>query len=371
MLQDVAAAAAVHGDLIALEHALHRGGIVREVAHRHADLPIAVLPRRRQPPDLGSRIFHLAVKGICFIDMNGQRLPLIRCRRPEAIPLQVAQRRLCLRGGQLLRLEGTSLPRCQLGELIEGPVSGPETLQPAVFLPQERHRDAVGAAQQDADGLQLLGSEVGKAIQIDILPVGVAALRQGVVETVHVVGEVHPVPAEAAQIGGTDEGYIPELVRRVPLHALRPGHQVLRGDTVSLQLLRQVNKAAEEGDLLGGAAVHRQDAGHVLDGPLHHQHLAAVVQGGLPQSAHGLQNPLAQPPEGQHLPKPAGRRAAGAAEIHLRGKGGVVRHQQDLGTQGTVCLDALQHRPGFSRVGSAPQQIEHRSSSSRCLLGLL
>ena len=83
----------------------------------------------------------------------------------------------------------------QLPESVVGPVSRLEDFLAAARLPQKDHRHRVGTAEENIDGLQLLGGKAGEAVEIEILAVGVVRLGQLGDELVHIVGEIHPVPA--------------------------------------------------------------------------------------------------------------------------------------------------------------------------------
>ena len=150
-----------------------------------------------------------------------------------------------------------------------------------------------------------------------------------------------------------------ELQGGVPLCPLRLLFHLLHGHPAALQFIHQIQKGLEKGRLPGGTTVHRQTAGHVHHGPLHHEELPAPVQGHGLQSPGLCQHPAGQPGEGEHLGVSGCLIPQKAAEVHLRRVGGLVRHQENLLPCRTVLRHQIQHHPGFSCVGPASDQPQH------------
>ena len=75
-LQDIAAAALVDRDAVALKNALQQELIVPHVPGAHADVPVAALALRRQLSDGGGALLHLGIGVRSLQQADGLRLPL-------------------------------------------------------------------------------------------------------------------------------------------------------------------------------------------------------------------------------------------------------------------------------------------------------
>ena len=175
----------------------------------------------------------------------------------------------------------------------------------------------------------------------------------------------HPVPgvqtgtAEPGLIGGVEQTQIRQFVVGGAVYVLRLLVQDLRGHLVASQFVEQRQHLFQKAHLLRGLPIHGHLGGRFQQRPLEGQQLAAVIQRHVRDAAGDAQHPLAQPPKTQHLGMTAGGIAAGAAHVHLRLMGGVLRHQQDL----LAALSKLRHPPQhgirFSRFGTADQDRQH------------
>lgn len=105
----------------------------------------------------------------------------------------------------------------------------------------------------------------------------------------------------------------PKSVSLVPAGALgllpRPD-ELLRAYPAAFQLVHRGQQGLEEGRTLGGAAIDLQLLGGLLHRPIHQQQPSAPVQLLLAQSARGLEHPVGQAAEGQHLCPQGDPRAA-------------------------------------------------------------
>ena len=175
----------------------------------------------------------------------------------------------------------------------------------------------------------------------------------------------HPIPgvqtgtAEPGLIGGVEQTQIRQLVVGGAVYVLRLLVQDLRGHLVASQFVEQRQHLFQKAHLLRGLPVYGHLGGRFQQRPLERQQLAAVVQRHVRDAAGDAQHPLAQPPKTQHLGMTAGGIAAGAAHVHLRLMGGMLRHQQDL----LAALPQFRHPPQhgirFSRFGTADQDRQH------------
>ena len=200
LLQNIAAAAKIDRDVVALKHRLNHTGVVPQVPGRHGDVPKAALSRRRQPQDVRRRLLHLGKHRVRPPQADGGAVPRIRPVLPEEIPLHMAQ------GRGVPPLQGVRLHRaavfpCQAAQLVQRFQRGGENLLPAVLLPQQRHGHRPGLAQKHAQGPPLLGIEIGKTVDKNILAQGIGGGLQTVAQLCHPVPRVQTGPAEPGLVG--------------------------------------------------------------------------------------------------------------------------------------------------------------------------
>ena len=108
LLQKVTAPAEVHRHLVAAEDVLHRRLVVLEVAHRHADIPVAKPLLRRQTADLRRGILHLAVEGGGLVE--AQSLPPAAAGPPPPKVYRSMCPKAVVTGGASRRTSSTAAP---------------------------------------------------------------------------------------------------------------------------------------------------------------------------------------------------------------------------------------------------------------------
>ena len=213
----------------------------------------------------------------------------------------------------------------------------------------EGHREAVRLTHQVAQHLPLLGSEVGKAVQPQVHPLGPGVLLQLFRRPGQPVPGVQGRPGGHGLIGPADQPQVPQLL---PLRAgeLAPSlEQQLRLDAAALQLVRRGQQALQKHRPAGRAGIDRQLVGHRLHRLVHQQQPTAGVQLRLPHPACGQKHPVGQPTEGQHLTVQGDPVPACPAQGPLRLVGLLLRHDEHLLPPLPRLSQAGEHRSGLSR----------------------
>ena len=352
LFQNVAAAAEVGGNLAALEHRLDDGLVGLHVPGRYRNLPAAALPLQKQAADGGGGLLHLGEDRVRLEQADLAGAAAVGNGGAEEMALQVAQGG-GVPGGEVLYPDGLSLPLRQAAEAVQGAEGGLENLLPALRLAEKGDGEAVGLAEKDGETAALLGGEIGEAVNVNILVPGVARRLQAVAELGHIVPGVQTGTEEAGFIGGVEKAQVVELVPGGAGYDLGLLVKGLGGDLVAAELVEEGQKLAEEGGLPGGTAVDRQLRENLQQGFFQGEELAPGVQGHLGRPAGDGEDPVREAAEAQHLGEAAGGVAAGAAQVHLRLVGGVLRHQKNLLPAAGAGGRAVQHRLGFAGLGPA------------------
>ena len=352
LLQHVAAAADIHRHAVALKDALDDRGILLQVPGGHRDVPEPELSRPRQGQDLGGHVLRLGKEALRPVKLYRLTVSIPLGAAAEEVGFQVLQGCLRRTGGEVDHPALCPLPVRQADQAVTGPETLAEDLQIAVPLPQEGDGDGPGPPQQDGDDRQLLGGEVGEAVEEDVLALGVPGGLQLLPQPGHQVPAVLALPLQAVEVRGVDQAQVPDLLPGEPAQAAPNLPQPLRLHPADLELVAQRHQLRQEGRLPGGAGVDRQGGQGLLEGPLHHQQLAPGVQCPVRRAAGPRQHPAGQQPEAQHLPVAGGGVTAYPAQIQLRLVGGVLRHQQQLSDAAvTQVPDLLQHPERLAGVG--------------------
>ena len=359
-LQNIAAAALVGRDAVALKDALQQKLVVPHIPGAHTDVPVAAFAPRHQPPDGGGALLHLGIGVRCFQQPDGLRLPLPGLGRAQEAPLQAAEWAVLTRRFNVKHFRLTASLFRQPEKGVPGAVRGVEELAaPAPLLPQQGDGDAPPLPQQVGKHLLLLGREVAEAIQEEVHALCDMGLLQVVAELAHPVPGVQARPLQPRLIGPVEEAQVPELFPGGAGQFLPPAAQILRRDGKALELVKEVQHPREESRLPGGTAVELQLRRHLAQGLLQRQELAPLVQRDIGQSPGDGEHPGPQPPEAQDLGVAAGGVAAGAAEVHLRRVGGMLRHQQHLPGGIPQCCDPSQHPLRLSALRPAHKDRQH------------
>ena len=342
-LQDIAAAAKVHRHAVASKNTFNDRLIIPQIPGSHGDIPEAVLSRANQREDLGSNIFRLRKRRVGPVDGCPLAVSLPGPAAAEKGGGQISQSRSGLWGGEVVDLTGNTAPLSQPYQTVPGPEPLAEDLQRAVLLPHEGNGNGFRPPKEDGDHLLLLGCKIGKSVQEHVMIVNIARFLQVIHQLGHQIPPVLSLPVQPRLIGGIDQSQIPQLL---PGEALQGGVQLpqpLRLHPVSLELIKECHQLSQKGSLPGGPGIHRQLWQHLLERQLHHKELTSGVQCAIRQASGERQHPVGQQPEAQHLPVTGGGGTAGAAQIHLRLVGGMLRHQQQLGAGIPQPPDLLQH----------------------------
>ena len=112
LLQNIAAAADVGGDLIAAEHGLQQRAVDVHIAGGHGHIPPAdaVL---RQLSQLGGDIFHLGIGRMRLVQRDGRRVPLPGLVRAEEVLFKMGKRRVRI-ADKVLHFTAAAAFFCQL-----------------------------------------------------------------------------------------------------------------------------------------------------------------------------------------------------------------------------------------------------------------
>ncbi len=302
-----------------------------------------------------------------LIQRDGRRLSPPRLVRAEEVPFQMSERRMIVAD----KVYHFTLAAILLCHALQAPPllhAVAEQLRVAV-VPQQRHRHAVRLPQHPGDDVLLHPVEVGEPVDVHILARQIAGLRQRVAQLLHPRPGIPPAAVEPGVIGAEQQRRGAQLLPRRAGDGLYLLHQLLRRDTVGVQLVRQRHQLPQERRTLGRSGEHRQVRRHLLQGAPHGQYFPAVVQRHLRQAAGLRQHPRSQTLKAQHLPVTAGGIAQRPAEIQLRLVGGVLRHQQHLSAPLPPRRHRLQHPPALARTGPAGDDPQlHHVTSCRFLI---
>ena len=350
LFQYIAADADVGGNLTAAKNLPDQRAVVLHTAACHADIPVAHA-LHGQAADGRRHPLHLAVRRVCPVDGDGVRLLRPRRLLPEQMLFQMAQRPRHP-GGKILDFTG----RPRLSGQAHQPFPLPHRIAEqgcVVLVPQQRHGDAVAAKQGVAQHPLLLGVEKGKTVHVQVGPVQIVAAGQGVRQLLHPGAVVKALGVEPGVVGGVQQRHIPQLVPRRPLQIRHPGHQRVRGDGVGAELVKELHELLQKGGAPRGSGEHRQRGGKLLQTPAQGENLAAVIQREVGKAPGLRQHPGGKGAEGQHLRVPPGGVPQGAAQVHFRLMGGMLRHQQQLAAVAAVLGDGVHAAAGLPRPGPA------------------
>ncbi len=202
--QDVAAAAEIGGDLVALEDRLNGGLVVLNVPGGHRNVPAAARSLRQKAADGGGGLLHLGEKSVGLEEPDLGNVPFIGGGAAKKVTLQMAQGRDVL-AFEHLHFHSRPLPLRQTAKAVQGAKGRLEYLLPAVGLPQEGDGERVGLPEKDGEAPALLGREVGEAVHINILAPGVARRLQTVAKPGHPVSGVQTGTEKPGLIGGVQK----------------------------------------------------------------------------------------------------------------------------------------------------------------------
>ena len=364
-MEDVAHLPQKHGHPIAPEHRLDQGAVEFHGAGGHRDVPEAVslLPDQAENPGCGP--FHLGVGGGSLKESKappvasglaraqGEELLLHRLegRAPLPSPLQ----HLGIGGNSPLPGQAEELPGGAPGRGKESALSVP-LLQ---GITGEGHRHRPGLPEQDGEHLALLGGEVGKAVQIEVLSLGPAAPLQGGDQPGEAVPGVGPLLLGEGLIGPEDQGDVPELVPLAPAGLLPGLPEGLGRDAAALELIHRGEEPRQKGRLAGGPAVDREFVGNLPQGGIHEQEPSPRVQRRGGHSSVDRKDPPGQPGEGEDLRIAGDLVPRGGAQPALAVVGVLFRHDEDLGALPPALPNAPEELAGGRASSPAQQQMQH------------
>ena len=108
-----------------------------------------------------------------------------------------------------------------------------ENFLPAIRLSQQRHSDRPGLPQKDRQRPPLLGVEIGKAVNKNILAAGVSGVLQTVAQLRHPIPGVHARLPQTSLISAVQQTQVTELVMGRSRDILGLGVQILRRDLIT------------------------------------------------------------------------------------------------------------------------------------------
>ena len=165
LLQNVAPAADIGGNIVPAEHGLQQRAIYLHIPRRHGHLTPAnaILCQRSQ---LRRHILHLGIGGVGLIQGDGRRAARPRFFRAEEVSLQVRKRCVAVTDKVFYFTTTTGVLRqsAQAFPLLYAVV---EELRVTVIA-QQSHCNSVGLFQRGGNDILLRSVEIGKPINVDI-----------------------------------------------------------------------------------------------------------------------------------------------------------------------------------------------------------
>lgn len=255
LFQDIAAAAEVGRNSVALKDGLDDPLIVLHVPGGNCDVPEPAFSRCHQPQDVRRRLLHLGKGVVRLPQPDGLTVPVKRNRFSKTILLQIVQwgGPLPAQRFQLYRAAGALRQTAQLSYCLPGCL---KDFFPALRLSQQCHSDRASLPHQDFNDPPLLSREICKAIEIEVLPLCIAGRFQLVAQLAHPVPGIKTGAIQPHLIGTVNQAEVRQLV---PSSQLLCGFvKGLRRDLITPQLIKEIQQLLQEGGFLGGPTIYGQ-----------------------------------------------------------------------------------------------------------------